>query len=75
MGLGQSGEHVAAASAGPGGPLYLVGSARTQIGDLVAGTADIFSCALAGTGAATACQPAPSFVWRGAQYSLSLIHI
>ena len=69
MGLGQSGEHVAAASAGPGGPLYLVGSARTQIGDLVAGTADIFSCALAGTGAATACQPAPSFVWRGAQYS------
>ena len=68
MGLGQKGEHMAAADARPNAPLYLAGSAATEIDALVAGAADIFTCALAGTGTATACQPAPSLVWRGAQY-------
>ena len=45
-----------------------VGSKATQIDALAGGAADIFACALAGTGSATACQPAPSLVWRGAQY-------
>ncbi len=70
MGLGQADEHIAAVAAGPDAPLYLVGSKATQIDTLAAGAADIFACPLAGTGAATACQPAPSVVWRGAQHGL-----
>ena len=68
MGLGQSNEHISAAAAGPNALLNLAGSKATQIDALAGGAADIFACALAGTGSATACQPAPSLVWRGAQH-------
>jgi len=68
VGLGQANEHIAAADAGLNTPLYLVGSGATQIDALVAGAADVFDCALTGTGAATVCQPAPSLVWRGANH-------